>query len=185
MRTIRYGFLLLFYLILMIALFALPGLVRTAFAGDATLTWQLPTGSEQCTNDSTVPVIASTEIWQLVASLPGDATTHTLTGLEPGEYTYVASVTDEQGQTSRFSGTTSKTVESMNVVDDRAFTVFQSGGTFVALVIGTVPVGTVCETSSMVRGQFNFEPFTGYSVPLESVTITGDTEPVMVVAQCQ
>lgn len=156
-----------------------------AYAGNTTLTWELPTGSEQCTNDTTVPVIASTEVWQLIASLPGDTTQHTITGLPPGEYTYVASVTDEQGQTSRFSGTTSKTIESMTVVDDKAYTLVQSQGDFVAIIIGTVPLGTVCNADSMVKGQFNFAPFTGYSVPVDSVTITGDTEPVMVVAQCE
>jgi hypothetical protein len=155
------------------------------WAGNTTLTWELPTGSEQCTNDTTVPVIASTEVWQLVASLPGDATEHTITGLPPGEYQYVASVTDEQGQTSRFSGVAAKTIDSMTVVDNKAYTLVQSQGNFVAIIIGTVPVGTVCNADSMVKGQFNFAPFTGYSVPVESVTITGDTEPVMVVAQCE
>jgi hypothetical protein len=167
------------YITTLILLLATP-----AFAGNATLTWQEPTGTEQCTNTSETPVLASTQIWQLVATLPVGTTEYTFEGLEPGEYTYTASVTDTEGRVSRLSNGTTKTVDTFSVIDERAFTLIQSGGNLVALVVGTVPLGTACNVNSMVRGQFNFENFTGYSVPLESVTITGNTEPVMVVAQC-
>ena len=155
-----------------------------AHAGDAVLTWELPTEAEQCTNTTLTSPIASTDIWLKVANVPADTTTHTFTGLEPGDYTYVTSAVDEAGAVSRFSGTASKTVDSLLVDDDKAYTVVQSGGKFVAFIIGTVPVGTVCDASSMVKGEFDFLPFTAYGVPVVDVTITGDTEPVMVVATC-
>ena len=155
-----------------------------AHAGDAVLTWELPTDAESCTVATLTSPIASTEIWLQVASLPVDATTHTFTGLVPGDYTYVTSATDEADNVSRFSGTATKTITELNVSDDKAYTVVQSGGQFVAFIIGTVPVGTVCDAGSMVKGLFDFLPFTGYGVPVADVTITGDTDPVMVVATC-
>jgi hypothetical protein len=71
------------------------------------------------------------------------------------------------------------------VSDDKAYTVVKSGGKFVAFIIGTVPVGTVCDPDNMVKGLFNFLPFTGYVVPLTDVTVTGDVEPSAAVAVCQ
>lgn len=159
--------------------------VPLAYSGETTLTWQLPTGTEQCTAATLAPVIASTEVWQMVAQGGPTDTTAVLTGLEPGDYTYITSVTDTAGLVSRLSNAATKTIDTLLVADNRAYTVVQSGGNFVAFVIGTVPVGTVCDAGSMVRGQFNFGPFTGYGVPVADVTITGDTEPVMVVATCR
>jgi hypothetical protein len=83
------------------------------------------------------------------------------------------------------SGTATKTIGPLTVADEKAYTVVKSGGTFVAFIIGTVPVGTECDADGMVRGKFNFQPFTGYIVPVSSVTITGDVEPSAVVAVCQ
>ena len=82
------------------------------------------------------------------------------------------------------SNSAEKAVGDLLVNDDKAYTVVQSGGQFVAFIIGTVPVGTVCDPGSMVKGLFDFLPFTAYGVPVADVTITGDTEPVMVVATC-
>lgn len=165
-------------------IFLLTFVVPMAYAGDAVLTWELPTGTEQCTVGTETPVIASTEVWQLVHVGGPTDTEATLTGLVPADYTYTTSVTDDQGRVSRLSGQVTKTVDSLLVDDDKAYTVVQSGGKFVAFIIGTVPVGTVCDASSMVKGEFDFLPFTAYGVPVADVTITGDTEPVMVVATC-
>ena len=154
------------------------------WAGDAVLTWELPTGTEQCTAGTEAPVIASTEVWQLVHVGGPTDTGATLSGLVPGDYTYTTSSTDDQGRVSRLSNQATKTVDTLNVDDDKAYTVVQSGGQFVAFIIGTVPVGTVCDPNSMVKGLFDFLPFTAYGVPVADVTITGDTEPVMVVATC-
>jgi len=155
-----------------------------AHAGNAVLTWELPTGTEVCSDDATVPVLAATQIWQLLATLGPTETTYTVNGLVPGDYTYVAASVDDAGQVSRMSESASKTVDSLLVNDDKAYTVVQSGGSFVAFIIGTVPVDTVCDANSMVKGLFNFLPFTAYGVSVDDVTITGDTEPVMVVATC-
>lgn len=157
----------------------------TAQAGETTLSWTLPTGSEQCVADSTVPAIAATQVWQLVSETGPTETSVTLTGLLPGDYTYISSVIDESGTVSRLSGSATKTIGPLTVADDKAYTVVKSGGTFVAFIIGTVPVGTECDADGMVRGKFNFQPFTGYIVPVSSVTITGDVEPSAVVAVCQ
>jgi hypothetical protein len=166
-------------------LIALTFMTSTAYAGNITLSWKLPTGREQCTNVTETPVIASTEIWQLVTRGGPTDTETILTGLEPGKYEYIASVTDTDGNVSRVTTPSlMKTVTDLKVSDNKAYTVVQSGGKLVAFIIGTVPVGTVCNVGSMVRGEFNFQPFTGYSVPVADVTITGDTEPVMIVARC-
>lgn len=163
----------------------------TAEAGETTLSWTLPTASESCAPVSTVPEIQATQVWQLVGTGGPTDTELTLTGLLPGEYTYVASVVavpnDEypDGAVSRFSAVSTKTIGPLTVADDKAYTVVKSGGGFVAFIIGTVPVGTVCDENNMVKGEFNFAPFIGYVVPISSVTITGDVEPSAVVAVCQ
>jgi len=159
-------------------------IVPVAHAGNAVLTWELPTGTEVCTDNSTPPILASTQIWQLVATTGPTETTYTVTDLIPGDYTYTTSAVSDAGDVSRLSNAADKTVNSLLVNDDKAYTVVQSGGNFVAFIIGTIPVGTVCNANSMVKGLFNFLPFTAYGVPVDEVTITGDTEPVMVVATC-
>jgi hypothetical protein len=164
---------------------ALTAVVTHAHAGEAVLEWQLPTASEVCTSDPAVPEIASTEIWQLITTGGPDDTSVTLSGLMPGNYTYVASVTDTEGNTSRITAPVEKTIDSITAVDDKAYIIVQSEGKFTAFIIGTVPVGTVCDANTMVQGVFNFQPFTGYGVPVESVTVTGNVEPVLVVAACR
>lgn len=156
----------------------------TAYAGNAVLTWTLPTGTETCQDNNTAPTLAETQIWQLVATTGPTETTYTVTDLIPGDYTYVTSAVDDVGNVSRLSNSADKTVDSLLVNDDKAYTVVQSAGKFVAFIIGTVPVDTVCDADSMVKGEFDFLPFTAYGVPVDDVTITGDTEPVMVVATC-
>lgn len=163
----------------LLLLFAAP-----VMAGNVVLSWMLPTGSESCVEDSTVPVLASIEVWQLVHTGGPTDITVTLSGLTPGDYTYISSVTDEAGVVSRVSQQATKTAGDLVVNDDKAYTVVQSGGQFVAFIIGTVPVDTVCDPNSMVKGLFDFLPFTAYGVPVADVTITGDLEPVMVVATC-
>jgi len=123
-----------------------------AYAGQAVLSWTLPTDSEICSSNPTVPDIANTQVWELVETTGPTDTTVTLTGLEPGDYTYVTSVVSTTGDVSRFSGTASKTVASIVVNDDKAYTVVQSGGNFVAFIIGTVPVDTVFSALYWLRG---------------------------------
>lgn len=157
----------------------------TAKAGETTLSWTLPTGSEQCTADSTVPDIQSTEVWQLVSRTGPTVEEVTLTGLLPGDYEFISSVTDASGEVSRVSGAATKTIGPLVTTAAEAFTVVKSGGGFLAFVIGTVPLGTECDIENMVKGKYNFLPFTGYAVPIESVVITGDVVPSAVMAVCQ
>lgn len=173
------------YIILPVAIALFLALISApVWAGSSTLTWTLPTASEQCTSDASVPDIVSTEVWQLMHTGGPTDTTVTFDGLVPGDYTYVTSVTDTGGLVSRFSGTATKSVDSLTVEDDKAYIVIQSGGQFIAFIVGTVPVGTVCDPDSMMKGEFDFLPFTGYGVPVADVTITGDTEPRLALAVC-
>lgn len=155
-----------------------------ARAGETTLSWTLPTASEACSPDATVPDIASTKVWQLVGTGGPTDTELTLTGLMPGDYEYVASVVDTSGAVSRFSGVATKTVGPLVTQTTVAYTVVKTGGEFVALSVGTVPLGTACNEDSMFKGKLNFQPFTGYGVPVSSVTVTGDIELTAAFADC-
>jgi len=155
------------------------------WAEDVTVSWQAPTGTEECAAGTVDPILAGYRILQVVASIDDPAQlSHVFPGQLPGEYTYLSTAIDTEGNESRLSNEAIKTVTSFQVSDDKAYTVAQSDGKFVAFIIGTVPVGTACNPDSMVKGEFDFLPFTAYGVPVTDVTITGDTEPVMVVATC-
>jgi hypothetical protein len=82
------------------------------------------------------------------------------------------------------SALATKTVGPLLTVTDKAYTVVKSGGGFTAFIIGTVPLGIECDENNMVKGEFNFQPFTGYAVPIQDAIITGDIEPSAVVADC-
>ena len=156
----------------------------TAEAGETTVSWALPTASEVCTEDAVVPAIQSTEVWQLVSRTGPTIETATFTGLLPGDYEYISSITDTGGIVSRLSGSTIRTAGPMVTTTTEAFTVVKSGGEFVALTVGTVPLGTVCDENNMFKGKLNFQPFTGYAVPVSSVTVTGDIELTAAFADC-
>jgi len=147
-----------------------------------TISWTLPIENEDGTP---LENLAGVRIFRQVHDTE-DPTVTSWTGdwLPPGEYRYVSTAYNTEGVESVFSNDAFQVIGPLEVSDDKAYTVAQSGGNFVAFIIGTVPVGTECDENSMVKGLFNFLPFTGYSVPVADVTITGNTEPVMVVAVC-
>lgn len=153
--------------------------LEPAEAEDITLSWTLPTGSEVCTNDPTVPDIQATRVWQLVKETGPTDTSTVLPNMLPGDYTYVASVVDTQGQVSRFSGTTTKTVTAF--IAPAGTTVYQpvsiSTG-FWMIPMGTVTADTQCDETQRANDY--------YRVPTSAVTWNeGVTaEPVFVVAAC-
>ena len=155
-------------------LIAMIGIVfpPKAEADDVTLSWTNPTEQESCTNAGPT-TIDGVHIWQLVGTIPA-ATSFTISGLKPGSYTYGATAYNSNGE-SRLSGVVEKTVTEFTVVDERAYIVAKTNGRFLLLVVGTVPIGTVCDVATEVNG-FN-------SVPVSDVTFTGARD-VLVVAKC-
>jgi len=147
-----------------------------------TLSWTLPIEN---TDGTPLENLAGVRIYRQVHDTEDPTVTSwTADWLPPGTYRYVSTAYTTEDVESIFSNDVFSVIGPLEVSDDKAYTVAQSGGNFVAFIIGTVPVGTACDENSMVKGLFNFLPFTGYSVPVADVTITGNTEPVMVVAVC-
>ena len=102
---------------------------------------------------------------------------------EPGRYCFVASHINKKGLMSDLSNPTVSVVANtpappanLIVQDMIVFYVIQQPGTFILLPIGTVPVGTVCDSTQSVNGFF--------AVPVDQVTWTGTVRPLVVVAQC-
>ena len=153
-------------------------LCGTAIAGETTLTWSLPTDSEACVADPTVPDIASTQIWELVSITGPAVTTVTLTGLSPGEYTFTSAVTDTAGIVSRFGNVTTKTISAapLTVVDPVVYMLSQTMDVVVLGPVGTVPLGTPCDSSMQFNGK--------YVVPWAAVSWVGTARPVAVFAAC-
>jgi len=155
-----------------------------AQADDIVLDWNSPENTETCTNAGPYTNPAGTRIWQLVGDVDHTINSLTLLGYEPGEYIFVATAYDTEDVGSRISGHAAKTVELFTTITDKAYTVVKSGGGFTAFVIGTIPVGTECDVNNTFKGSFDFEPFTGYAVPVELASITGNVEPSAVFAEC-
>lgn len=153
-----------------------------AHADDVTLTWTNPVENEDGTP---LTDLAGIRIWQLVGETTDIAQlSYTISGLEPGDYTYIATayttgdpVADPPVASveSKISNTAEKTVSALAVTDERVYIVAKVPGRFLFLVVGTVPLGTVCDASVNV-GAYN-------SVPISEVTFTGARD-VIVVAQC-
>lgn len=142
-------------------------------ADDINLTWTNPTSQETCT-DSGPTTIDGVHIWQLVATTEAPVTSYTIPNMKPGVYIYGATAFNASGE-SRLSGVVEKTVAGYSVIDERAYIVAKTNGRFLLLVVGTVPIGTPCDTGTEVNGL--------NSVPIESVTFTGARD-VIVVAKC-
>ena len=162
-----------------------------------TLTWELPIQNE---DGSTITNLAGVRIFRQVHDT-FDPTVTSWTGdwLPPGEYRFVSTaytyhvpadpmanppVLEILAAESIFSNDVFTVVGPLEVVDERAYTVVKSGGGFVFLTVGTVPLGTPCDENNMVKGSLDFETFTGYVVPVSEVTANGDVELSTVVADC-
>jgi hypothetical protein len=162
-----------------------------------TLTWELPIQNE---DGSTITNLAGVRIFRQVHDT-FDPTITSWTGnwLPPGDYRFVSTaytahvpadpmadppVVEILAAESIFSNDVFTVVGPLEVSDERAYTVVKSGGGFVFLTVGTVPLGTPCDENNMVRGSLDFETFTGYVVPVSEVTANGDIELSTVVAEC-
>lgn len=162
------SFLLGFWLIL---------IVVPALAAETTLSWELPTETESCQVTTEPPELASTEIWQLVATLPPDATEYTVKDLAPGDYVFTASVTATDGQTSRLSGSTSKTIENVALTGSSAYILVQSDDTLILLDIGTITADTPCTPATAITDD---NAKTAYKVPASSVTPYSENQQIVV-----
>lgn len=152
--------------------------VASANAGNAVLTWTNPTGKEVCTNVTDPLEQAGTRIWQLVADINDiTVTTATITGLLPGDYSYISTAYDVEGIESRVSGSATKTVEPLTVAVETVYTIVKTEEGFFALPTSdTVPVGTACDINNTVNGL--------YAVPRAAVVWAGVPKRQVVVAEC-
>lgn len=156
--------------------FAVSELVR---AEDITLSWTNPTGTESCTNAGPLTTLAGTRIWQLVAEINDPAaTTATLNAKLPGDYQYVATSYTTDGEESRVSGKTTKTVASFIAVAGAvAYQPVSINNGFWLLPVGTVRADVQCITTQTVNGK--------YAVPSDSVSWSPGVVPrPLVVADC-
>lgn len=153
-------------------------LCSSALAGDVTLSWNVPTRSEQCTVlPDTPPDLAGYQIWQLIAEIDDPSqTSYVISGLESGEYFYAMTASITNGAQSRVSDRVSKVVEPLKVIDERAYVLAKIDNGILTSVAGTVPLDTACNEDIKV-GDF-------YVVPVEAVTWTGTVRDIMVLAKC-
>ena len=154
--------------------------VKVAVADDVTLSWNNPTGQEQCTDVGPLTDLAGTRIWELVAEIDDPATTTvTLNGKLPGDYQYVATSYTTDGQESRVSGKTGKTVTTFSAAAGSVvYQVVTISNGFWLLPIGTASGDVECITSQSVNGK--------YAIPTSSVSWSpgATARPVIVVADC-
>lgn len=149
-------------------------------AEDISLSWTNPTGQETCTNAGELTTLAGTRIWQLVAEINDPtATSFVLPAMPPGEYQYVATSFTTDGEESRVSGKTTKTVASfVAAAGAPVYQVVTINNAFWLVPIGTVAAETACITEQTVNGK--------YAIPNTAVSWSpGSTaRPVLVVTDC-
>lgn len=152
-----------------------------AVAGEVTLTWTTPTGTQTCSESSDPLELAGIRIYRMVADLPGSTPPEEWSenGLTEGTYRYVATAYDVAGTESNVSTPTEKTVGPLTA--PAGATVYQvaniSGG-FWFIPMGTLSEDVTCNAGTRANDR--------YGVPIESVTWNPgvDARPVLVVADC-
>lgn len=172
-----------FWFILIAFLLAVGWVFDDARADDVVLTWENATENEDGTP---LTNLAGIRIWQLVATTTDpEQTSYTISGLDVGDYTYAATsyTTDDPPVESVLSTTATKTVTEQRVTNIVVKIVTKIPGRFLLLGVGTVPLGTVCDTSTEVNGH--------YAVPFDDIVWSdparnaGTAElPLIVVAEC-
>jgi hypothetical protein len=165
--------------------FILPGLLALVlfllsaplWAEDITISWQAPTGTEQCTPGTEAPTLSGYRILQVVAVIDDPAQlSYVIPGQLPGEYTFLSTSVDTAGAESRLSNEAIKTVTSFVVSEQTAYTMARIENAFILLPIGTVPLGTACDVNQSVNGK--------YVVHVDNVTWDSSNEAYVVVADC-
>lgn len=165
----------------------LLSVAMVARAGESDMSWQAPytfcNGQPMGTPSNIRVLWGKMDTNQ--ALLPGDATTHRITGLTPGQWWFVATalVADPSNPTvqleSQVGGPVFKTVlpaEFRTTAPD-VYAVVKRTDRLVLSRVGTVPLGTMCNPAESINGK--------YVVPRTAVTWAGSVRPDIVVATCQ
>ena len=151
----------------------------SGWAGDVTLTWTNPTGTEECIPGGAYTNPGGTKLYHLIADIPDptqSVTSHTLTGLKPGTYEYVSTAYDDAGVMSRVSSSATKDVTEFVTTATLVYYPVAQPNSVLMLGIGSVPLGTPCNPDIEVNGH--------YVIDRALVTWAGTAEPLLVVAQC-
>lgn len=104
--------------------------------------------------------------------------------LDPGDWYFVATSVNELGEESAYSNEVTKTVPNpvpspptnLTVVGQTVFSYSISENKLAMIEVGTVPVGTPCDTTQSMNGL--------YLVPRESVNWLGSVQPPINFANC-
>jgi hypothetical protein len=160
-----------------------------ALAAEVTLTWTAPT-----TNDDGSPLtdLAGYKIHQgpdgvsfpQVYDIPDPlATSYVVTGLAEGTYYFAATAYDTSDNESVLSNIVNKALVTapappggLTISNLTVFTIVKQENRFVLVAVGTAPAGTPCDNQQSVNGR--------YAVSRDSVTWSGNIEPLVVVADC-
>lgn len=170
-----------------------------ALAGEAALSWELPT---QNTDGTAIPATgpdalnhvraewfactSSTQAWPTTpvsAQIAYPGTSYTVTNLPAGLWCFRVFAVNNAGAESSPSGVGTKQIAPsvpnppvLTVTQDVAYYLIMQENRYVLLPVGTVAVGTACDETQSVLGH--------YVVPRASVTWYGTVRPQAVVARC-
>ena len=158
--------------------FALLLLAAPVSAGELTLSWTAPVGTESCVAGPPLTDLAGFRIYKLVTDIPNPSlTTYTQTGLHTGDHTYMSTAYNLAGVESRASNPVTKAVTTFGVSDTMVMSVVKVRDRIILVPIGTIPLGTPCDEAYSVNGH--------HAVPSAAVTWTlPQNRAQFVVAQC-
>ena len=148
-------------------------------AGDFTLSWTPPLGTEYCYEAGpTSQNLAGYRVYELIADIADpELTTYTIASKVPGTYTYMLTAYDTDGDESRVSASAATTVEAFTTVGGPVYNLLKRENRFVMLVVGDVPKGVACDPTQTVNNR--------YAVSTSEVQWTSTVRPVVVVADCE
>lgn len=155
-----------------------------AFAGEVTLTWTNPDRTFTMTDAGPYTNPAGTKIYLEVADTADpNVETVVLPGMKPGTYKFVAVSYNDAGVASPVSGAAEKTITAFVTTDIVVKILAKIPGDFLLLGVGTIPLGTPCNTGVSVKDH--------YAVPFDNIVWSdparnnGTAElPLIVVARC-
>lgn len=152
---------------------------RTANATDIHLTCSPPT---QNTDGSALTNLAGFNLYEpplLVQNSPRCDFVQTVTTAGTHQYyvTAVNSASVESAPSNSVSATVAAPPPPFVTVSTVAYTVTNGNDRLIFLIVGSVPLGTLCDPTQAANG-FNV-------VPRASVTFDGPTKPTTVLARCQ
>ena len=149
-----------------------------AHADDLTLSWSEVTSGESCTDAGAMSVDGYHIYRRVGTSVGSDNTSFTEVGVPPGEYHYIG-VTYAGNSISRTSGVKTLVSEALRVGEDnRVYMTIKVSNRLVAVQVGTIAVGTVCDHEQNILGK--------YVVPHEDVVMTNpnQTKSIVMIAAC-